>query len=398
MVATSQGLFRPTGVLTEVRSFPGGWLTASGLLGVGTLWGWCCLGSLRGRTNVAALLPDTPSLPGTNCPHPQGSPPGGGGSSSSNSRIRGAGTRAAMAGRRADRRTDGQKQRGLRCRRSLSDPCGHRFLAPPLAACSGNPARRRERRGGERGPGGGADAPPSLRARRTSRGHAGTPAPSGRGRRLATPDVAFCASDTFRSSPPPASQFPVLGPEGASWGICVLTLGGGTPALLAAGGPSCARRILTPDPSGAGDQGRWWEQCPEQTWAHSRHSINASPFYKPNPESRRRLHPLVHWVDSSIPAVILPPSPGRLIPPLRASLVHTACSEGGNRQLPGTLAHLLAQESLAGPHSCLFQTVCSLTQDSLRGAGANRGPAIHRGAEVWAEPGKWRRSGDYSSC
>lgn len=194
----------------------------------------CTLGTQERGSPPSQIHWDTRSLPGTNCPHPQGSPPGGGGSSrSSSSRIRSAGTRAAMAGRRTDRRTDGQKQEGLRCGGSLSYPYGHRFLAPPLAACSGNPARRRERRGGERGQGGGADAPPSLRARPTSRGHAETPAPSGGGGACPTPspppppDVAFCARDNFSPLPPPRPSSQPLARRGSpgKGEICILTLG-----------------------------------------------------------------------------------------------------------------------------------------------------------------------------
>ena len=68
------------------------------------------------------------------------------------------GTRAAIAGWRTDRRTDGQKKQGSRCSRSLSDPCGHRFLAPPWRPVPGAPpgggsgGEEGEAREGERTP------------------------------------------------------------------------------------------------------------------------------------------------------------------------------------------------------------------------------------------------------
>lgn len=166
----------------------------------------------------------------------------------------GSGARGPAQPWRGGVRTEGQtdkKQEGLRCRGNLSDPNGHRFLAPPLAACSGNPARRRERRGGERGQGRGADAPPSLRARPTSRGHAETPAPSGGGGAWlppTPPDAAFCARDTSSLPSSPAPQFPALGPEGVSW-----RRGNLHPNTWEAG----HRRILIRDSPEAGDQVRW---------------------------------------------------------------------------------------------------------------------------------------------
>ena len=143
-------------------------------MGCETLWGWCCLGSRQGRTDVAAPLPYTLSPPGTNSPHPQ--------------RLTTWRRREQQQQQedpwRGDTRShswvaDGQKNRrteetGVEVQPQPQRPVRPPLPRPALAACSGSPARRRERRGGGRGEGRGEDAPPSLPARPMSGGQAKT--------------------------------------------------------------------------------------------------------------------------------------------------------------------------------------------------------------------------------
>lgn len=174
-------------------------------------------GAAWARSRVGEDVADPHRWPGQSAPTPKGSPPGGGGSSNSTSnRIRGAGVGAAMAGR-VDGRTDGRKHQGPGTAAASATRAATRFLAPPRPVPGTPPGK--ERRGGGRGEGGEANAPPSLRARLTSGACAkirtlfwdsgGRPAISG---------VAFCSWDTSR--PPSLSAQPSgrrgCSPEAAS--------------------------------------------------------------------------------------------------------------------------------------------------------------------------------------